>query len=348
MTLDDVNDLKAKLLAPMKAQIGMRAAQLENTGAVPPDARVAVGYSPQKSGYRLEVRVQRKGGSAWEQARNVQKQYPSEVNVAVIESVEVPPLGAIAGQAPYSKSLTMRPLRLGSSVSHLDDSASGSIGGFVLDSTGRPAILSCSHVLALAGRADKELRVIHPGRLDVPTVSNANLIGDLGRFAVLSRGGANGYDAAYAALLDGIACAGNVVPDEVGAPAAAVGQKVAHDPDLVLGPSTSVAKIGRSSGYTTGVLNAIGVDHVPVMVHGIGIIYFDNCFEIRWKSPSQPFTRPGDSGSLVFTTDQRKALGLHFAGADVVREGQDLKVCYACDVETILAPEGFNLTWQDD
>jgi len=92
---------------------------------------------------------------------------------------------------------------------------------------------------------------------------------------------------------------------------------------------TELAKIGRTTGYTVGILNAFSLDNVSVSVPGIGLVSFDNCIEVRWKAVDQAFTKPGDSGAVVFTVKSRKAVGLHFAGVEVQRDGTASPSCYS-------------------
>jgi len=88
----------------------------------------------------------------------------------------------------------------------------------------------------------------------------------------------------------------------------------------------SVRKFGRTSELTFGKIEAVDVS---IMVEGYGEVRFDRCFTV-----GQPFVYPGDSGSVVFSTDRNSPVGLAFAGSDVVGVA-----CRADEVEKALGVE---------
>jgi len=306
-----------------------------------PETRLAVGYSRAAgANLRLEIRVQRKSGPAWKKADELKQTYPKEVQIALAEWIEIPPSKEISSELRPKKD---NPLQLGSSVSHIDSPA-GSLGAFVEDSDGKDAILSCSHVLALAGKAKRDDLIIHPGLTDLKTVLDDHQIALLKRYSTLSRGKAGEFDAAYATLNGDVRILKNLVPPAVGAPKGLDGKPVKYKPDPNLGQDEILAKVGRTTGYTEGVLSGIAIDNVPIQIHGIGIVHFDNCIEVRWKAVNQSFTKPGDSGSLVFTRDELTGVGIHFAaGEGQDAEGNRIKTSYACGLTEIMAQ--FKLSW---
>ena len=74
-----------------------------------------------------------------------------------------------------------------------------------------------------------------------------------------------------------------------------------------------VSKAGRTTGTTAGRITAIEIDNL-VVGYEIGDLRFDNQIEVEGTG-NLPFSRGGDSGSLVVNRD-RKAVGLLFAGSD--------------------------------
>jgi hypothetical protein len=74
-----------------------------------------------------------------------------------------------------------------------------------------------------------------------------------------------------------------------------------------------VSKLGRTSGLTDGRVTAVDIDNL-VIRYDIGNLRFDNQIEVEGLGPS-PFSRPGDSGALVYTKAGREAVGLIFAGS---------------------------------
>jgi len=225
VTIDNAKELKAKLLEQMHEEIDRMEAGTEGLRQPRPEARIAVGFSRLGKGISLQVRVQRKSGPAWRRAHEINEKYPNEVHVSVVQSIEVPPSRDVR-EHPASQGSKGRPLRLGSSVSHVDDSSVGCLGAFVLDEDDRRSILSCSHVLALSGKAQEDDIVISPGRSDLRSVDNSHKIGLLSGFKILTRGGVNESDAAYARLNDGVDLLGNVIPKDTGAPSQIGGKAV--------------------------------------------------------------------------------------------------------------------------
>ncbi|NEC93614.1 hypothetical protein G3I71_49620, partial [Streptomyces sp. SID12501] len=77
----------------------------------------------------------------------------------------------------------------------------------------------------------------------------------------------------------------------------------------------TVGKIGRTTAVTAGRVTAIELDDV-VVGYGeeLGDLRFDDQIEVEGTGRS-PFSRGGDSGSLVYREDG-VALGLLFAGSE--------------------------------
>jgi endonuclease G len=79
----------------------------------------------------------------------------------------------------------------------------------------------------------------------------------------------------------------------------------------------SVAKVGRTTGFTEGVVTAIDYEAiVPWGVRSVQATYtFKNQIRIEPTKSSERFADFGDSGSMVFTKSNPAAVGLYFAGA---------------------------------
>lgn len=90
-------------------------------------------------------------------------------------------------------------------------------------------------------------------------------------------------------------------------------------------------------------MSAVGLNNVIVKT-SYGNLVFDDVIEISWLAKDQPFSRPGDSGSIVFTKKGRNAVGLHFAGGvKQAEDGTELGVSYSCNLATALAVHGVAL-----
>ncbi|MFE1598329.1 hypothetical protein [Methylobacterium sp. ID0610] len=309
------------------------------TVAPQPNLHLSVGYrQDSKSGFSLELRIRKTDGLAARYAETIRSRYGYRVSVSRIERVEVPSrtrvLQATAGIAfPDRK----RPLALGASVSHRDAMA-GSVGLFVEwrsgPRSGRKGILSNSHVLALAGRARLDDPVYQPGRPDANPLLPKLQIGTLADFTVLSPAGSHELDAAVADLLDQtLVGAGNVIPAALPG-CGEGGRRLSAVADCeTLGPRPRVCKIGRSTGWTSGTVTAIGLGNLTVYVPQFRRnLRFDNVFEITWNSVDAAFAGPGDSGSLVYDPASMTALGLVFAGGLREVDGTRVGSSYACSL----------------
>ncbi|SFK45582.1 hypothetical protein [Cellulomonas sp. KH9] len=192
----------------------------------------------------------------------------------------------------------VRPLRPGVSIAHVDVTA-GTLGAFVLVG-GVVHALSNYHVLAGSPAARPGDTVLQPGPADGGRAPR-DRVGTLARVVPLAPGRTAVVDAAVA-LLD----------EQDVDPTYPVGRitRTAR----ALGGET-VGKVGRTTAVTTGVVTAIELDDV-VVGYGeeLGNLRFDDQIEIEGAG-RLPFSRGGDSGSLVYRQDG-VALGLLFAGSE--------------------------------
>lgn len=192
----------------------------------------------------------------------------------------------------------VRPLRPGVSVAHVDVTA-GTLGAFVTVG-GVLHALSNHHVLAGAPGAQVGDLVLQPGPADGGTAPD-DRIGTLAASVPLRAGVTAHVDAALA-LLDTQDVDPTYPVGRVTTTATALGGE-------------SVLKTGRTTGTTRGRVTAIELDDV-VVGYGddLGDVRFDDQIEVEGLGPD-PFSRGGDSGSLVVREDG-VALGLLFAGSE--------------------------------
>lgn len=77
-----------------------------------------------------------------------------------------------------------------------------------------------------------------------------------------------------------------------------------------------VEKSGRTTGVTRGRITAIELDDVVVGYGGdLGELSLDDQIEVEGLGTG-PFSRGGDSGSLVYVAETGVAVGLLFAGSE--------------------------------
>lgn len=341
MKLDSVLELKQEIISSLQEEAEEKSYSTETLVNPNIGSRLAIGYS-KKGGneYQLELRIQRRGGKASDRAEEIRKQAKDEANIEVVREIEIPTRKAIEEATSKVRKLTkpIRPLHIGLSVGHTDGGA-GTLGAFVYDKNDDICILSNNHVLALMGRAKDGDPIFQPGRPDQIPLLSDYIIGQLAGFAIVSRSDKNSIDSALAKLGEDIDCVGNVIPKNLGFPSQ--GKKinaVPNDESILqyFQKDEIVCKIGRTTGFTEGVVSAIAVDNVPVRTQ-IGNVVFDDVIEITWISNRKPFSKPGDSGSLVFTKTGLIAFGLHFAGGDKrTRRGRQIGVSYSCNIAAVL------------
>jgi hypothetical protein len=190
----------------------------------------------------------------------------------------------------------------GCSISSGDGVFAGTLGAFVRRGS-TPAVLSNTHVLAPELTGSEGNVVYHPGLLDQPPESAA--IGTLLDFAALAADGAENHVDAAIASYD---------PNKITIECPRPGQPgfvrgATDDPD----PDELQEKIGRTTGVTQGQLTRFG--HLSWVDYGeLGMMLFRDCLVV--ESEDAPFSKPGDSGSLIYGSGSRLASALLFAGAD--------------------------------
>jgi hypothetical protein len=244
-----------------------------------------------------------------------------EVDVRVIGPVRL--LSSPTGWSPTDLQRRVRPLRPGLSIGHPDVTA-GTLGGFVR----RPGaegllVLSNDHVLANSDAATVGDVALQPGVADGGTA--ADRIGALAAFHRLGADRGNLVDAAVAALNDGVEADPTAYPG--GPLAAAVAAVDEVDPDQL------VEKVGRTTGHTRGRITAVEVDGVTVQ-YDDGVHTFDDQVEVEGLSGA--FSAGGDSGSVIWRSNDRAPLALLFAGSE---EGGSAGggVTFANPLETVLS-----------
>jgi S1-C subfamily serine protease len=190
----------------------------------------------------------------------------------------------------------------GISIGHSQVTA-GTLGGLVRDSgrqdNGRRYILSNHHVLADHQGGQAGDAILQPGSFDGGRLADDRLA-RLTRAVPLRFGGAeNRVDAAIA----------EIEPADVLADVCGLGlPRGTRRPvrDLV------VLKHGRTTGLTKGIITDVDAD-IQVDYDG-RTAFFVNSVVIRGLPETQPFSESGDSGALIFDSQQR-ACGLLFAGS---------------------------------
>lgn len=223
----------------------------------------------------------------------------------------------IGRQKPLWTRVRNDPVRIGCSVSPATVNSAGTFGCFCSDQqTGKICMLSNNHVLADVNRVALGTPISQPGRFDNGS-EVADLVAELTRFIPIQFGGIpNAVDAAIAAMtahgrvedratiFDSADSPGPVLSLVAGSPATA-------------SPGMTVFKTGRTTRHTRGRVAAVNVNNYLVnMGAGLGVARFDNQIVIEMdNAPAAPFSRGGDSGSLIVEGSGRP-VGLLFAGSE--------------------------------
>jgi hypothetical protein len=210
--------------------------------------------------------------------------------------------GGVDTALPWHRT-RQRPLLIGSSIGHVAITA-GTLGAFALHrKTQKPVILSNNHVLANEDAAKIGDAILQPGAFDGGR-RRLDRVGALIDFVPLKSRGDNLVDAAIAAIDPEIRFDARTLT-ELG--------ELQGQREEVLAPGNAVAKVGRTTGVTRGVVTAIELDDV-VVTYERGDLSFDRQIEIE-SSGAGPFSSGGDSGSVI-VDENGFACALLFAGSD--------------------------------
>jgi|SRR5579883_585050 len=306
MQLDSVRELKAVLaesvLAPLTVEnmpksFALAAGPIRKVNE--PVRSIALGIAPRgKNDFRLAVRYQRRELEDSKELETIKRRAKGEADVRYIGRVT-------KSAAPPWTQQRHRPLRIGTSVGHVNITA-GTLGAFVTvrGGDGKPHILSNNHVLADENRGKIGDTVLQPGKYD-DGKDPADKVATLSVVVKLKKTGSNAVD-----------CAAALVDDKIEIDAKSIRGlgKLAGIGSEFLDEGTAVAKLGRTTGLTRGKVTAFELDNV-VVGYDIGNLRFDGQVEIE-GADDDPFSRGGDSGSLIVTED-RRAVALLFAGGEV-------------------------------
>src|SRR5262245_15893403 len=187
---------------------------------------------------------------------------------------------------------------------------SGTLGSLVTDGA-TSYVLSNNHVLGLSGQASPGDDISQPGLID----NNCQTPPIVANFTVAPQLGSN-VDAAVAQLIPGAMDPTGFIED-IGIPSSMV-----RSPSVGL----SVAKSGRTTGFTTGTISSINTS--------VSVQYQRSCgqgkkFVVSYTNQvvisSSTFSAGGDSGSLIVTNDSNhQPVALLFAGSSTTTIGNPI------------------------
>ena len=265
-----------------------------------PNYAISLGVSVGQDGdYGVAVRVQasRSSRPVAEHLRHVFR----EGQLRRQSNIDFRMIGIVRSFKPWYQDV-VRPLRVGASVGH-NEVGAGTLGAFVsVQENSGEYMLSNNHVLANIDNAQPGDRILQPGFND-NLAPNQLIAGSFHSAVPLNAAGPNLVDCAIAKI-DPLV---DIDPGTLWNVGKLDGTIAADQ-----AASALVFKIGRTTGLSWGRVTAFELDPIEIQM-GAGVYAFHNQIEIEGTG-SGPFSRPGDSGSLVIDT-QYRAVGLLFAGS---------------------------------
>ncbi|HEU4507600.1 MAG TPA: hypothetical protein VFR78_05125 [Pyrinomonadaceae bacterium] len=179
---------------------------------------------------------------------------------------------------------------------------SGTLGALITDGTNQ-YILSNNHVLARGNQAVAGEDVSQPGLID----SNCNIATVVADFTGAPSLGSSNVDAAVAQLRPGQMDSSGFIED-IGVPSSTIAAPVV---------GMSVAKSGRTTGFTTGSISSVNTSvNVQYTTECGGGRKFTVAFTGQIVITPGAFSAGGDSGSLIVTNNaSHNPVGLLFAGS---------------------------------
>jgi hypothetical protein len=212
-----------------------------------------------------------------------------------------------SGSADGGANHRVRNLRFGVSGGNVLDSTrrfccSGTLGALVTNGSNQ-YILSNNHVLARGNRAVAGEDVSQPGLID----ANCNIATVVADFTGSPNLGSSNVDAAVAQLRPGQMDSSGFIED-IGVPSSTI---------AVPTVGMSVAKSGRTTGFTTGSISSINTSvNVQYTTECGGGRKFTVAFTGQIVITPGTFSAGGDSGSLIVSNNaSHNPVGLLFAGS---------------------------------
>lgn len=279
--------------------------------------RVALGFAPKVNSNEYQIAL--RATSEEELDRAFDKGVGGKVHALTESEIDVRITGP-KKVVPPVEAAPVEPLRIGVSVGHYQTTA-GTLGFFAQRlADGAIGIVSNNHVLAGCDCGKDGDEVLHPAAYD-GGVRPLNVVATLaGNFPRLNVAGPI-VDCAFARLRDGV----EYDPSTIGP---GITLKPTPKP---IGGSRKVVKRGRTTGFTEGRITAIGLDNVDVE-YPFGTVFLNQQIEIA-SAEGVPFSKPGDSGSLI-VDPEGNPIGLLAVGTF------DCRLSYANPISAVLSTLG--------
>jgi hypothetical protein len=287
-------------------------------------APLAVGIAPttRKGDYRIAVRIQDFRAMRSPELQLVREYARDEVDIQFIGRIRA------HGSRLWYRSAT-RPLAIGASIAH-ENVTAGTLGCFV-ERDSEVRALSANHVLANENEAQRGDPILQPARKDGGR-PRSDIVGTFDHGPSLTRDEVNDVDCALAVVEPAF------LPDDLGSVAGlgAITGLATQFPD----ENEAVEKIGRTTGHTLGRITSFELTPLRLGYRS-GDFVFDKLMEIEGAATA-PFSRPGDSGAVIFTSRERKGRGL-LVGGTAAGGANGKGLTYASSLSTVLERLGATL-----
>jgi hypothetical protein len=318
MDLETARGLKQELLSFIdRTSIPRRGGRGEAKPAL------AMGFAPtrRRGDVHIAVRAETRAELPRSVADELRRRTKKQIDIRYIGEI-TPLIG------PDIAPPTTRPLAVGASIAHCR-CGPGTLGFFARRSSdGAIGIVSNNHVIAATDEGEDRDEILQRVPGDNGTRTHDVVAYLSGKYPRL-RGGSATLDCAFAPLARSMqfdpALGGRRLAPELAAATSELG---------------AVSKIGRTTGQTYGRVTAFELDEVRVR-YPFGPIVFNGQIEIE-AAPGVPFSRPGDSGSLVFTIPSRQPLGLIF-GCSLRGGKTGLGLTFANPIRSVLIALGVTI-----
>jgi hypothetical protein len=282
----------------------------------------------------LGIYLEKAEGPAYNDALALQQQEPKRVTIEVLGFAQ----SVWPTQTNSTRAAVTNGLAPGSSIAHMYGYA-GSLGAFVNFKYRRGKYMyrgctSAAHVLFVNKEAEKGDPVISPGRPD-GVGDIADKIGKLGRCAILAHYSQqndpnavlNTVDLATVELDDDVESPEtNYVRDPTNPNALMPITGVLGSDNLIGHLSRPVYMVGRTSGFSEGILDAVGLATYPIELPNRKKYLYGELNVVKPKSSKKAFSAAGDSGALIYTADGMAA-GFLVGGSP---EGSLFLPAYSC------------------
>ena len=231
---------------------------------------------------------------------------PARINGVDTDVIETGAFRAFALSASAKKARSkLRPIQPGCSVGFVfpppkDNFVMAGTLGAIVTRQGQTFLLSNNHVLADEGQLALGAPIYQPGLLDGGKVVT-DLVATLAQFIPLVPAG-NSVDVAIAKA---------DAPAQVSSKFVS-GVSLKSTVPLTATVNLAVHKVGRTTGYTRGVIEDISAD--VKVGYDTGEFLFNNQIIIKGAA-GVAFSDAGDSGSLIVDRASGRATGLLFAGS---------------------------------